>query len=100
MLPTGEWAGHIAYYNVCVATMTADSLVRDSSSTKRRLLGFLPTHPLGLYSMTISLHGRRISLDCIEFSDMLLATTAAVLLQYYYSSKGNCTPGYRGGTAL
>jgi hypothetical protein len=53
-----------------------------------------------IYSMTISLHGRRISLDCIEFSNMLLATTAAVLLRYYYSSRGNCTPGYRGGTAL
>ena len=61
----------------------------------------LPTHPLGLYSMTISLHGRRISLDCIEFSNMLLATTtAAVLQQQYYSSRGNCTPGYRGRTAL
>ena len=88
MLPTCEWAGYTAYYGVCVATMTADSLVRDSSSVKRQLLGVLPTHPLGLYSMTISLHGRRISLDCIEFSDMLLATTAAVLLQYYYSSRG------------
>jgi hypothetical protein len=35
--------------------------------------------------MTISLHGRRISLDCIEFSNMLLAyyssSTTAVLLQ-------------------
>ena len=30
-------------------------------------------------------------MDCIEFSNMLLATTAAVLLQYYYSSRGNCT---------
>ena len=60
---------------------TGEGLIFHETSTFR----VLPTHPLGLYSMAISLHGRWIFLDCIEFSNMLLdyysSSTTAVLLQ-------------------
>ena len=63
---------------------TGEGLIFHETSTFR----VLPTHPLGLYSMAISLHGRWISLDCIEFFQHATgyysnSTTTAVLLQQH-----------------
>jgi hypothetical protein len=50
----------------------------------RQLSGFLPTHPLGIYSIAISLHGQGISLDYIEFSNMLLVVLFYLVLKGTY----------------
>jgi hypothetical protein len=41
-------------------------------------------------------------LDCIEFSNMLLVVLFYLVLKgtYWLQQQGNCTPGYRGWTAL
>ena len=72
--------------------MTADLLVRDSSSTKRRLLeGFYPP-TLWDYIYNRYYMVDEYLLDCIESSNMLLAAIGAVLLSSTTTAAGVIVP--------